>query len=149
MTQKETIEKFYKAFQELDVKTMNSCYHKNIEFTDPGFGTLYGDEARNMWIMICERAKNFSLTYSKLTESSAHWEAKYDFSKTRRKVHNKIDAYFEFKDGLIIKHLDTFNLHKWASQALGFKGWLLGGTPFFKKKLNRQTKQMLVKYMQK
>lgn len=149
MTQKEIIEGFYKAFQNLDVDTMVSYYHDDVEFTDPGFGTLHGEEVQNMWRMICGRAKNFSLTYSNLTDTSAHWEAIYDFSKTGRKVHNKIEASFEFKDGKISKHIDRFNLHKWASQALGFKGWLLGSTSFFKKKLNNQTKEILKKYMQK
>lgn len=149
MTQKEIIEGFYKAFQNLDVDTMVAYYHDDIEFTDPGFGTLYGEEAKSMWRMICGKAKNFSLTYSDVTDASAHWEAIYDFSKTDRKVHNKIEASFEFKDGKISKHVDVFNLHKWASQALGFKGWLIGGTSFFKKKLNNQTTGMLKKYMRK
>ena len=30
-----------------------------------------------------------------------------------------------FADGKIIEHSDAFSLHKWASQALGFTGWLL------------------------
>ena len=81
--------------------------------------------------------------------SSANWEAIYNFSKTGRKVHNKIKAEFEFKDGKIIKHTDTFDLHKWAKQAMGFKGFLLGGTSFFKKKLNAQTNKLLSSFEKK
>lgn len=149
MTQETIIENFYKAFQQLDAETMVSYYHDDIVFTDPGFGTLHGEDAKNMWRMLCERAQNFTLTYSKVTPNSAHWEPTYIFSTTQRKVHNIIDASFEFKDGKIIRHIDDFNLHRWARQALGFKGKLLGGTLFFQKKLQRQTKTILAKYTHK
>ncbi|MGH2565783.1 MAG: hypothetical protein ACRDE5_14800, partial [Ginsengibacter sp.] len=78
-----------------------------------------------------------------------HWEAWYTFSKTGRKVHNIIDAQFEFKDFKIIRHTDSFNLHKWASQALGWKGWLLGGTKFFATKINAQTCRSLTDFKEK
>ena len=146
MTQNETIAQFYQAFQKQDAEAMVSLYHDDIEFTDPAFGTLKGEKAKNMWRMLCKNAKDFSLEYSNITENTAHWKANYTFSQTGRKVRNKIDAHFEFQDGKIIKHTDNFNLHQWASQALGFKGWLLGGTSFFKKKLNTQTNKLLSKF---
>lgn len=59
----------------------------------------------------------------------AHWDARYDFSATGRKVWNRIDARFEFADGKIIRHTDTFDLWKWAGMALGLKGKLLGWLP--------------------
>jgi ketosteroid isomerase-like protein len=111
---------------------MIACYHKDIHFEDPAFGVLKGEHAGNMWRMLCasQKDKEFTVTFSDITyqdgKGSAHWEAQYHFSKTGRKVHNKIDATFEFKDGKISKHIDTFNLHRWASQAMGFKGMLLG-----------------------
>lgn len=149
MTQKEIIEQFYTAFQKLDAEKMVLFYHDDIVFTDPAFGTLYGDDAKNMWRMICARAKNFSLEYNQVTDTSAHWETTYTFSATGNKVINKIDATFEFKEGKISKHTDVFNIHQWASQAMGIKGKLLGGTKFFKKKLNKQTNQFLEKYVNK
>ncbi|MGB1268311.1 MAG: nuclear transport factor 2 family protein [Flavobacteriaceae bacterium] len=149
MRQKEIIEQFYTAFQKLDVDTMLSLYHDDIEFTDPAFGTLKGNAAKNMWRMICSKAKDFSLNYNQVTETSAHWEASYIFSATGNNVLNKIDATFEFKDGKISKHTDVFNLHNWASQAMGFKGKLLGGTSFFKRKLNKQTQALLAAYTKK
>lgn len=149
MTQKEIITQFYTAFQKLDAEKMVSFYHDDIEFTDPAFGALHGDDAKNMWRMICSRAKDFSLEYNQVTETSAYWEPTYTFSATGNTVINKIDATFEFKDGKISKHTDVFDLHKWASQAMGLKGKLLGGTTFFKKKLNKQTKQFLASYTKK
>lgn len=149
---KNLIDTFYTAFSNLDAITMAACYHDDIVFEDPAFGVLRGEHAKNMWHMLCrsQKDKDFNVTYSEVksntTEGSAKWEAKYTFSKTGRKVHNKINAQFEFKDGLIIKHTDTFNLHKWAKQALGFKGLLIGNTSFFKKKLQQQTEALLNKF---
>ncbi len=148
---KQLIEKFYTALNNRDAETMASCYHDDIVFEDPGFGKLHGDRAKGMWRMLCKNAKNFKVEFSNVEANehtgSAHWEAWYTFSQTGRSVHNKIDAKFEFKDGKIIKHTDHFNLHRWASQAIGFKGKLLGGTGFFKKKLIQKTNRLLDKFM--
>ena len=146
---KHLITDFYQAFHQLDANKMTSYYHKDIVFKDPAFGILRGKEANTMWQMLCatQKGKDFKVEASNITDNSAHWEAHYTFSKTGRKVHNKIDATFEFKDGLIIKHTDNFNLHNWAKQAIGFKGWLLGGTGFFRKKLQSQTNYLLHKFM--
>ena len=132
---KSLIETFYTAFQKKDAATMISCYHDNIIFQDPAFGELNGEDAKAMWRMLCQNATDLRIEFSDISASlkkgSAHWEAWYSFSKTGRKVHNIVEAEFEFKDSKIIKHTDTFNLHKWASQAMGWKGKLLGGTSFF------------------
>ncbi|MBL1280981.1 MAG: nuclear transport factor 2 family protein [Fluviicola sp.] len=149
---KAIITQFYTAFSELNPEKMTSSYHKDVVFEDPAFGQLEGKRASNMWRMLCEsqKEKNFIVTFSDIQSDdntgSAYWEAKYEFSKTGRKVHNKIIAQFEFKDGLIIKHTDDFNLHSWAKQALGFKGYLFGRTSFFKKKLQKQTNSLLDRF---
>ncbi len=144
------IEKFYTAFQNKDAETMISCYHDDIIFCDPAFGELKGDDARTMWRMLCRNALDLKVEYSDISASlkkgSAHWEAWYIFSRTGRKVHNVVRAEFDFKDSKIIKHIDTFNLHKWATQAFGLKGRLLGGTNFFKNKLNQQANKMLKQF---
>ena len=149
---KSTLQKFYSAFEKLDAETMVSCYAENVVFEDPAFGVLNGVHAKNMWRMLCEsqKGKDFRIEFSNLVADEktgfAHWEAFYIFSQTGRKVHNKIDAYFEFENGLIVTHKDDFNLHAWAKQALGFKGFLLGGTNYFKGKLQLQTNRLLKKY---
>lgn len=148
---KELIHKFYTAFNDLDAETMVSLYHDEIVFDDPAFGELKGERAKNMWRMLCEsqKGKDFRVEHSEVTENSAFWQAYYTFNKTGRKVHNKIHARFEFKDGLIIRHSDYFNLHKWAKQALGFSGAVLGWSGFFKNKLQKQTNHLLNKFEQK
>ncbi|NRR90792.1 nuclear transport factor 2 family protein [Winogradskyella undariae] len=152
---KNILETFYTALNNCDGPTMASCYHDDVVFKDPTFGILEGERAKAMWLMLCgsQNGDNFSVEFSKIetTENngSAHWEAKYVFSKTGRKVHNKVDASFEFKDGLIIKHTDEFNLHKWAKQAMGIKGLLFGGMKFFKNKVQVQTNSALDAYIVK
>lgn len=149
---KQLINKFYTAFADLDAETMASCYHADVVFYDPAFGELKGQRAGNMWRMLCsnQKGKGLKVRHSHVEandlKGSASWEAEYSFSKTGRKVHNFIQAKFEFKDGLIIKHTDRFNLHIWAGQALGFSGKFLGWTGFFKKKLNAQTNSLLDKF---
>ena len=151
----ELIEKFYDAFTNLDADKMASCYHDDIVFEDPAFGTLKGERAKAMWQMLCEsqKGKDFIVVSSNIdankVNGSAHWEAYYTFSKTGRKVHNKIDATFQFKDSLIIRHTDDFNIHKWAKQAMGIKGLLFGGMGFFKEKLQKQTNHLLDKYIER
>ncbi|WP_179335113.1 nuclear transport factor 2 family protein [Winogradskyella costae] len=150
---KNIVEKFYTALSNCDGPTMISCYHDDITFEDPAFGTLKGERAKAMWLMLCEsqKGKGFNVEFSEIKANaktgSAHWEAIYNFSKTGRKVHNKIDASFEFKDGLIIKHTDEFNLRRWAKQAMGVKGIFFGGMQFFKNKLQSQTNSMLDKFI--
>lgn len=146
---------FYDSFAKLDTDAMASCYHPDIVFEDPAFGELRGERAMQMWQMLCASQKNkdFRLTYSNLTANdhrgSVTWEPIYDFSKTGRRVHNIIRAEFEFKEGKIIKHRDHFSLHRWAHQAMGFKGWLLGGTGFFKRKLQATSNHMLDRFIAK
>lgn len=146
------INEFYTAFANHDHKRMVACYHDKIEFSDPAFGMLQGDEVRAMWKMLIERSEGklkviFSNVNGDASTGSAHWEAFYVFSKTGRNVHNKIDARFEFKDGKIYRHDDHFNLWAWSRQALGVSGLLLGYSPYFRKKLQQQTRKLLAGYM--
>jgi ketosteroid isomerase-like protein len=144
------ITEFYTAFANGDYNRMAACYHDDIEFSDPAFGTLKGNEVKMMWKMLIERSGGkLNIVSSNITDNTAHWEAFYVFSRTGRNVHNKIDARFEFKDGKIISHRDHFNLWRWSSQALGLSGFLLGYTSFFKNKLQTQTRKLLADYIQR
>ena len=127
------IETFYTAFQRLDAAAMAACYAPDVVFSDPVFPALYGQEAADMWRMLAARAQNFSLIFDTVRademQGEAHWVASYTFSPTGRSIVNDIRARFEFRDGRIVRHVDRFSLWRWARQALGLKGWLLGWTP--------------------
>jgi hypothetical protein len=104
-----------------------------------------------MWKMLIKKSKGeIKIEFSevKATEyiGSAQWIATYNFSQTNRKVVNVIKAQFQFKDGLIIKHTDDFDIWKWSKQAFGIKGYLLGWTGFFQTKINEQALLSLKKY---
>jgi len=139
MNNSELITKFYTAFQNKDWKQMQECYHEEIHFSDPVFPNLQGNRAKAMWHMLTEASTDLEISFSDINTHSekgnCHWEAIYSFSKTGKKVHNKIEAEFIFKDGLIVKHRDRFSLWKWSKMALGLPGLLLGWTPFMKKKI--------------
>lgn len=148
---KALIEHFYSAFQQKDYQTMATCYHPEAYFRDEAF-ELTGNEIGAMWHMLCSRGKDMTLEFSVNEEAgkiSAHWEPKYSFSQTGRFVHNIVDAEFEFKDGLIIKHIDRFNFWRWSRQALGAPGLLLGWTPILRNKVSTMAMANLRKFMKK
>jgi len=127
------IEAFYNAFARRDAAGMAACYHPEIEFSDPVFPRLKGQEANAMWEMLCQRGKDLQIEYQVLraddSGGAAHWDARYTFSGTGRKVHNSIEAEFKFRDGRIVRHRDRFDLWRWTRMALGAKGMLLGWLP--------------------
>jgi hypothetical protein len=132
------IDRFYIALRQRDAATMATCYHPAVHFSDEAFD-LHGDQAALMWQMLCSRGKDMQVEHSQVladdSTGSAHWEARYTFSGSGRKVHNIIDASFEFRDGLIIRHVDRFDFWRWSRQALGLPGLLLGWSGFLQRKV--------------
>ena len=144
---------FYTAFQRGDASAMIDCYHPEIEFEDPAFGPLRGEEVGAMWRMLLARSQgNLRIEFRDVTASAergrAHWEARYPFGKQRRPVHNSIDAEFTFQDGKIRTHWDRFSFWRWSRQALGPLGWLLGWTPLLRNRVRRTSRAVLAKYRQ-
>ena len=124
------IREFYAAFARRDAEGMARCYHPDVFFTDPVFPALRGAEAGDMWRMLLARAADLQVTLDEAHADEdggrATWTARYTFSKTGRPVVNRIDAMFAFRDGLIVRHYDRFPMWRWAAQALGPAGQLLG-----------------------
>ena len=154
MDNRQVIEKFYTAFQQLDYETMNECYSEEIIFSDPVFLTLKDDYVRGMWEMLCKNARDFSLSFSNIQlldeeYATCNWTASYTFSATGKKVVNNIKAFMRLKDGKIIEHSDAFRLSTWIAQALGWKGVLLGWTGFMKRKVQLRAKKNLIAFMEK
>ena len=146
----ELIRRFYSAFAQLDFATMAACYHPEAEFSDPVFTDLRGKQIDMMWKMLCLKAKEFSVTFSVVAaddaRGSAKWVARYRYSGSGRIVTNHVDADFEFRDGLIIKHRDTFSLHRWLGMALGPMGMLFGWLPPMQGKVRAAAAAGLAKF---
>ena len=145
----ELITKFYTSFQNRDAQGMIDCYAADVHFSDPVFTDLKGDRAKAMWQMLARRDSDLKIVFNNVQANDdvgqAHWEATYTFSG--RKVINIIDAAFQFKDGKIIQHQDSFDLWKWAGMALGPIGVLLGWTPFIQKKIRQSANDRLEKFI--
>lgn len=146
------MQKFYDAFKAHDALTMSSLYHPDIVFNDPVFQNLNQAEVQGMWKMLIERSEgNLEIEYHSLIDdeeiAQCTWEANYQFSKTKRDVHNVIHATMEFQDGLIIKHTDNFNLWRWTKMALGTSGVLLGWSPLVKNKVRKTALGSLSAYL--
>ena len=104
-----------------------------------------------MWGMLCKNGKDLTVEFTPPKENkgvvNSEWRARYIFGKTGNKVLNIIQAEFEIKNGLIIKHTDHFSFSKWAGMALGLPGKLLGWTRFLKNKVRKDAASRLQHYM--
>lgn len=150
-----TVERLYAAFAGLDGDAMAACYAEDARFDDEVFSLAGRRQIGGMWAMLCSgtRAQGLAqwrLQASDITGHSAHWEAHYLFPATGRMVHNRIDAEFEFDaHGSIARHHDRFDFWRWSRQALGLPGWLLGWTPFLRRKVRDQAAANLRRFLQR
>jgi len=142
---------FYAAFARHDAEAMARCYHADVFFTDPVFPALRGQDAGDMWRMLLSRAKDLEVTLDEASADEdggrAKWTARYTFTKTGRPVVNRVDAMFAFRDGLIVRHFDSFSFWRWASQALGPMGKLLGWSLPIKWKVRKDAAAALEKFV--
>ncbi len=152
-----TIRRFYEAFARLDGEAMQACYAAEAQFDDEVFSLQGAAQIGGMWRMLCgatrgnEAARaHWKLDVSNITASSAQWEAHYLLGASGRRVHNRIDARFEFDgQGLITRHRDRFDFWAWSRQALGTTGWLLGWTPMLRNKVRYTADGNLRRYLER
>ena len=146
-----TIHQLYASIANGALSDIDTCYAHTVKFHDPVFGTLKGSEVPKMWKMLVERSKgNLAIEYtiikSTAHKGSAQWIATYTFGKNKRLVKNTIQSEFHFKDGLIIKQNDDFDIWIWARQAFGFSGFLLGWTGYMQNKIHKKARLALKDY---
>jgi ketosteroid isomerase-like protein len=146
----ELLTRFYAAFARRDAESMAACYAPDVVFSDPVFPRLEGAQAGNMWRMLCAAGKDLRIEASGIEADDAtgraHWDAWYTFSGTGRAVHNIIDARFEFANGLIRRHTDTFDLWRWSRLALGPSGLFLGWSPLVQNTIRDRARRGLEKW---
>ncbi len=147
----ELIGRFYGAFDRRDGEAMAACYAPGARFSDPVFVDLRGDEPGAMWRMLTGRADDLTVDLLEHEadgdRGSARWLAHYTFTQTGRAVENDVRASFRFSDGLIAEHRDDFDFHRWARQALGTSGLLLGWTPILRSAVRRRARAGLDEFM--
>jgi ketosteroid isomerase-like protein len=143
------VEGFYAALGRRDAEAMIRCYAPDATFRDPVFGRLDHDAAAAMWRMLCERGRDLEVRASDVVADGdrvrAHWSATYSYSATGRMVRNEIDATFVVRDGRIVTHEDRFSVPRWARQALGPEGSVLG-LPGFRLLIRRRAAAALARY---
>lgn len=149
--QEATAHRFWGALAARDAKAMAACYAHDASFEDEVF-QLRGPECGMMWRMLFQGARDLEVKTHPLKfidNGVAHgvWEARYTFTATGRKVHNRITTRLVLRNGLIIDHHDEFPFYKWSRQALGAKGWLLGWTPLVRNAVRKQARKRLEKWM--
>jgi ketosteroid isomerase-like protein len=147
----ELLERFYGAFSKRDGAGMEACYTPDVSFSDPVFTDLHGGEAGGMWRMLTGRAKDLEVELLEREadgeRGSARWRATYTYSQTGRPVVNDVRGTFRFADGRIVEHEDSFGFHRWARQALGAPGLLLGWTPILRSTVRRRAREALDEFM--
>lgn len=131
---------------------MAACYDPDAIFTDEVFQLQNGKEIAAMWHYLCESGRDLSIEFSNVRADEhtgrARWEAYYTFSRTGRRVHNIIEANFEFRNGKISRHADRFPFWRWSRQAFGITGWLLGWAPFLKNKVRNTAMKSLMRFIE-
>jgi ketosteroid isomerase-like protein len=141
---------FYTAFAAGDSETMAASYADDATFSDPIFPELDAEHTRAMWRMFCTSKAAPKVTFHSVqaddASASACWEAVYNFPKTGRPVHNKVQATFELRDGLIVRHRDDFDLYRWTRMALGPLGTVLGWTPILQNQVRAQSAALLRRF---
>lgn len=142
-----TIRRLYDALDRHDGETMAACYAPNAHFNDPVFNDLTGEEAGDMWRMLTSRSEDLAVELADCRADDergiARWMASYTFTATGREVVNDVQASFRFEGGLIVEHIDRFDLWKWTRQALGPTGVLLGWSAPVQSKVRNQAAENL------
>lgn len=148
MSNTELIQTFYRAFAANDIEGMVACYAPDVVFADPAFGELRGKDAHDMWRMLVQRgAAANEVSFGNVTGEGKHvtadWMARYQYGPRKRMVINEVQAEFVVENGKIVRHTDRFNLWRWARQALGLNGLLIGWSAFFQARMQETTRGML------
>lgn len=147
------IEEFFAGMAARDARIMSSCYHPDIVFSDPIFGTLIGQNAVDMWHMLLHSATDLDIQFSNIRadaeSGSAAWVARYGYGRRKRLVENHIYSEFKFRDGLIVGQTDTFDLALWNRQALGFTGKWFGKSALVRNSVRKNAALALSRWQAK
>lgn len=141
---------FYAALAAGDAGAMARCYHADVFYSDPVFPRLHGREAADAWRMRLARAEDLEVELAEAHADGdggrARWTARYAFGRGGRRVVNRVESLFAFRDGLIARQFDHFPFWRWAGQAFGPAGAALGWLPLFKWKVRKDAARALERF---
>jgi hypothetical protein len=144
--------RFYEAFMVRDWYTMGILYANHAVFSDPVFPRLSAQGARLMWQMLLTEAEDLAVDVELLEDAPyrarARWVARYTFTPTKRQVTNNVHTEMRLVAGKIVQQVDSFSFWRWAGQALGPKGWMLGWSPMVRTKVQAKAAESLNEFAQ-
>ncbi|MFL9829379.1 nuclear transport factor 2 family protein [Flavobacterium sp. ARAG 55.4] len=148
ISSEKTIHQLYTSIAQGNLSAIDRCYSAAVKFHDPVFGKLTANKVPKMWKMLIQKSyekPDIEYKIIKINEHTAEvkWKAVYIFGKKKRKIINNIHSVFHFKDGLIIKQNDDFNIWKWTRQAFGLSGFLFGWTGYMQRKIQMKAQSSL------
>ena len=113
------IEKLYSSLRDDKPDAAAACYAGDAHFEDIAFWLNGRDCILQMWRLVCSQKVrvSFDSVVADDQHGGANWVAKYTITETRRKVTNPTTAHFDFRDGLIVNHVDRCDAMAWATQA--------------------------------
>lgn len=146
-----TVESFFRAYDNLNYEAMNACYRSDIVYSDPLFGMLEGQQVFDKVEMICKNVRDFNLTVENIEEVdpeyiTCKWKADYFSMNSRRHIVFHSKAFMKLKDGIITEHSEGFSLTKWIAQAYGWKGKFFGWLSFMKRKAQSEHQGRLQRF---
>lgn len=146
-----TIRRLYEALGRHDGEAMAACYAPDAHFSDPVFPELRGGQAQDMWRMLTSRATDLSVELPDARADdeagAARWIASYTFAGTGRHVMNRVRSDFRFdRDGRIAEQSDDFSFWRWARQALGTSGLVLGWSPLLRERVRKNAAAELARF---
>lgn len=143
MTSAETravLVRFYDALSRRDGETMAALYAPDAVFEDEIY-RLEGPDVGKMWRGLMSRAKTLQVSYTiaraGADAGTVEWTARYLYPGGGPVV-NVILSELEFENGLIVRQRDRFDFRRWAAQALGARGRLLGRFEWFRRAVSRE-----------
>ena len=133
---------------------MAAAYHPDATFSDPVFPRSRPRRHRgDVGDALRARDRPHDRTLGDLRRrrerAAPTGIATYTYTATKRRVVNRIDATFAFRDGLILRHDDRFSLYRWMRQAFGLNGVLAGWLPPVQRAVRAQAAKALAAYRAK
>ena len=137
---REVLTRFYDALSRRDGETMASLYSPDASFEDEIY-RLRGEDVGKMWRGLMSRAKTLTVSYTIAKagagDGTVEWTARYEYPGGGPVV-NVILSELELAGGKIVRQRDRFDFPRWAAQALGTKGKLLGRFEWFRRVVSRE-----------